>query len=44
MHPQIIGRHSRLQMLDQLIEYIKRQPRVWFARCDEVAAAARARL
>ena len=44
MHPQIIGRHSRLQMLDQLIQYIKRHPRVWFARCDEVASAARDRL
>ncbi|MAG98936.1 MAG: polysaccharide deacetylase [Alphaproteobacteria bacterium] len=41
MHPQIIGRPSRLVVLEALIEHISAQPNVWFARCDEVAAAVR---
>ncbi len=41
MHPQIIGRPSRLKVLEALIEHISAQPNVWFARCDEVAEAVR---
>lgn len=41
MHPQIIGRGSRLVALEGLIQYIQKHPRVWFARCDEVAEAIR---
>ena len=38
MHPQIIGRPSRITLLEELIQYILGHPRVWLARCDEVAA------
>lgn len=38
MHPQIIGRPSRMMFLDEFIQFIKRQPDVWIATCGEVAA------
>jgi hypothetical protein len=41
MHPQIIGRPSRITLLEDLIRYILGHPRVWLARCDEVADAVR---
>jgi peptidoglycan/xylan/chitin deacetylase (PgdA/CDA1 family) len=41
MHPQIIGRPSRIPMLERLIEHILKHPKVWFARCDEVAEEVR---
>ena len=41
MHPQIIGRPSRITLLEELIQYILGHPRVWLARCDEVADAVR---
>ena len=41
MHPQIIGRPSRITMLEKLIKHILERPGVWFARCDEVAEAIR---
>ncbi|MEZ5657827.1 MAG: polysaccharide deacetylase [Burkholderiaceae bacterium] len=41
MHPQIIGRGSRIVALEGLIQYILGHPGVWFARCDEVAQALR---
>lgn len=41
MHPQIIGRGSRLVALERLIEHAARHDGVWFARCDEVAEAIR---
>ena len=37
MHPQIIGRPHRLQMLEELIEYITDHDDVWIARPKEVA-------
>lgn len=37
LHPQVIGRYSRLQMLEDLIRYIKKQPGVWWANHREVA-------
>ena len=37
MHPQIIGRPHRLKMLEELIQYMKDHPGVWFARPKEVA-------
>jgi peptidoglycan/xylan/chitin deacetylase (PgdA/CDA1 family) len=37
MHPQLIGRISRISMLEKLIRYIKQKKRVWFATCEEVA-------
>ena len=42
MHPQIIGRPSRMRMLDELIRWMKRYDGVWFATCAEVAAHIRA--
>ncbi|MEZ5651628.1 MAG: polysaccharide deacetylase [Burkholderiaceae bacterium] len=44
MHPQIIGRGSRLVALEGLIRYILGHPGVWFARCDQVADALRPKL
>lgn len=41
MHPQIIGRPSRLCVLEQLIQHIQEHPEVWFERCDKVADAIR---
>ncbi len=41
MHPQIIGRPSRLKALEGLIEHIAGHDNVWFARCDAVAEAVR---
>ncbi|MBN1613950.1 MAG: polysaccharide deacetylase [Deltaproteobacteria bacterium] len=37
MHPQVIGRSHRMQMLDQLVRYMKEKPGVWFATCGDVA-------
>ncbi len=37
MHPSIIGRHHRIQMLEDLIKAIKERTGVWFARCIDVA-------
>ncbi|RMF90340.1 MAG: polysaccharide deacetylase [Nitrospinota bacterium] len=39
MHPQIIGRPSRIQILEALIRYIRGHAGVWFARCDQVVEA-----
>lgn len=36
-HDFIIGRPSRILLLDKLIRHMKDFPRVWFARCDEIA-------
>jgi peptidoglycan-N-acetylglucosamine deacetylase len=44
MHPQIIGRPSRLAMLERLLEHIASRTDVWLARCDEVADALRREL
>ena len=43
MHPQVIGRPSRAQILEELIRYIRKQPGVWFARLDQIADYWRAR-
>jgi peptidoglycan/xylan/chitin deacetylase (PgdA/CDA1 family) len=37
MHPQIIGRPSRIELLERLIAHIRQHDDVWLARCDEVA-------
>lgn len=37
LHPQIIGRASRLAMLERTIEYMKSKRGVWFATALEVA-------
>lgn len=41
MHPQIIGRGSRLIALETLIRHVQAHPNVWFARMDEAAEAIR---
>jgi peptidoglycan/xylan/chitin deacetylase (PgdA/CDA1 family) len=37
MHPQIIGRHHRLQMVERLIRHILAHEGAWFARMGEIA-------
>ncbi|MDG6921274.1 MAG: polysaccharide deacetylase [Nitrososphaerota archaeon] len=37
LHPQVIGRASRLDMLERTVEYMKSKPGVWFATALEVA-------
>jgi peptidoglycan/xylan/chitin deacetylase (PgdA/CDA1 family) len=37
MHPHIIGHHSRIQILEELIQYIRGHDDVWFATHVEVA-------
>jgi peptidoglycan/xylan/chitin deacetylase (PgdA/CDA1 family) len=39
MHPQVIGRPSRLAMLDRVITGVKADERAWVATCAEIAAA-----
>lgn len=39
MHPQLIGRASRIALVDKLIDYIKTKPGVWFTTGDELANA-----
>ena len=41
MHPQIIGRGSRLIALETLIQHIRGHENVWFARMDRAAEAIR---
>ena len=42
VHPFCIGRHPRIQMLDELIRYIQSFPDVWFAHHLDVADEWRA--
>jgi peptidoglycan/xylan/chitin deacetylase (PgdA/CDA1 family) len=37
MHPQLIGRPSRIRMLGDLIAYVRSFPGVWFVQAGEVA-------
>ncbi|MBI3708738.1 MAG: polysaccharide deacetylase [Proteobacteria bacterium] len=37
MHPQVIGRPSRLQLLRDFIAFAQSFPNVWFATCRDVA-------
>jgi peptidoglycan/xylan/chitin deacetylase (PgdA/CDA1 family) len=39
MHPQVIGRPSRLLMLERLIEHATSLDDVWVTTCGEIAAA-----
>ena len=39
MHPQAIGRPSRITMLRDFIAYIRKHEKVWFAQSREVASA-----
>lgn len=37
MHPHIIGHRSRMSILDELIQYIRSRPGVWFATHEQIA-------
>lgn len=37
MHPHIIGHRSRLSILDELVQYMRSKPGVWFATHAQVA-------
>jgi peptidoglycan/xylan/chitin deacetylase (PgdA/CDA1 family) len=37
MHPQIIGRHHRLRMLERVINHIQQHDDVWWAQMHEIA-------
>ena len=39
MHPQIIGRPSRLSLLDSFIDFVKSHDDVWIATAAEIAAS-----
>jgi len=41
MHPQVIGRPSRLKMLDEFISFVKSHENTWIATCSDVAKQAR---
>lgn len=40
MHPQFIGRPSRLRALAELIRFIKEHEGAWFATCRDIAAVS----
>jgi peptidoglycan-N-acetylglucosamine deacetylase len=42
VHPQIIGRPGRLRMLAEFLTTVRDGGGIWFARCGEIASAARA--
>jgi peptidoglycan/xylan/chitin deacetylase (PgdA/CDA1 family) len=37
MHPQIIGRHHRMQMLERIIQHILRHDNVWITQMTDIA-------
>ncbi len=37
MHPQIIGRPYRLELLEEMIEFVKRHDDAWIATCRQIA-------
>ena len=43
MHPQVIGRHHRLRMLERLIQHIMSHENVWIAQMGEIADEFRRR-
>jgi len=43
MHPQIIGRHHRMQMVERLIRYMLEHDGVWFAQLSDIASDFRKR-
>jgi len=44
MHPECIGRASRISMLDELVNEISHRPDVVFSRCDEFVEALHKRV
>lgn len=43
MHPQMIGRHHRMQMVERVLDHILQHDGVWFAQMHEIAEDFRAR-
>ncbi len=41
MHPQIIGHRSRISMLEELVQYMRSKPGVWFATHEDIARHAK---
>jgi hypothetical protein len=41
MHPQIIGHRSRITMLEELVQYMRSKPGVWFATHEQIARHAK---
>lgn len=41
LHPQIIGRPSRMWLLEQFVEHASANPRTRFVRCDDLASSVR---
>ena len=37
MHPHVVGHRSRMSVLDELIQYIRSRPGVWFATHEQIA-------
>jgi hypothetical protein len=37
MHPQIIGRPYRMELLEGLIDHVQAMPDAWVATCREIA-------
>jgi hypothetical protein len=37
MHPQIIGRPYRLELLEEIIQVVRQPDDVWIATCREIA-------
>ncbi len=44
MHPQVIGRPSRIALLGRMLDYVQRHDDVWLATCGEIAAHADSQL
>jgi peptidoglycan/xylan/chitin deacetylase (PgdA/CDA1 family) len=43
MHPQMIGRHHRMRMVERVVQHILGHPGVWFAQMHEIADLFRER-
>ena len=43
MHPQIIGRHHRMQMLERMVRHMTERDGVWFAQMRAIADDFRGR-
>jgi peptidoglycan/xylan/chitin deacetylase (PgdA/CDA1 family) len=41
LHPQVIGRPSRIKMMDEFIDFVKSHEGVWIAPCAEIAKHVR---
>jgi peptidoglycan/xylan/chitin deacetylase (PgdA/CDA1 family) len=44
MHPQVIGRPSRIKMLDDFMSFVKSHEDTWITTCSEIASQAKSKL